>query len=63
VLDKALGKSVLKILKNSDHGKYLTEIGYAQDLKVCCDTDSINVLPVLSGNVIRLQKDVKKKIQ
>jgi 2-phosphosulfolactate phosphatase len=63
VLDKALGKSLLKILKNSEHGKYLAEIGFAQDVKLCSDIDSINVLPVLTGNVIRLQKDIKPKLQ
>ena len=56
VLDKNFRKSVLQVLKNSEHGKYLTEIGFNDDLGVCADIDSINVLPVLSGNVIRIQK-------
>ena len=56
-VDKSLGKSVLKLLKNSEHGKYLSEIGFADDLKVCAAIDSVEVLPILSGNVIRLQKE------
>ncbi len=59
-LDKSFGKNVLKMLKSSDHGKYLTDIGFADDLKLCAGTDSIPLLPVLSGNVIRVHKDTPK---
>jgi len=59
-LDHAEGRSILKMLKSSDHGKYLTEIGFADDLKVCAQLDSIPVLPVLSGSVIRLSKESPK---
>jgi 2-phosphosulfolactate phosphatase len=59
-LDKSFGKNVLKMLKSSDHGKYLTDIGFADDLKLCAGTDSIPLLPVLSGNVIRIHKDASK---
>jgi len=56
ILDKNFGKSTLKMLKNSDHGKYLIEIGFADDLKMCAAVDLVNILPILTGNVIRLQK-------
>jgi 2-phosphosulfolactate phosphatase len=56
-LQKAYGRSILKMLKNTEHGRYLIEIGYAEDIKLCADVDSVPVLPVLSGNVIRLRKD------
>ncbi len=52
-LDKSLGRSLLKVLKNSEHGKYLSGLGFADDLKACAAVDSVSVLPVLSGNVIR----------
>lgn len=55
-LDKAFGKNILKMLQNSDHGKYLQEIGFGADLKTCSRIDAIPVLPVLSGGVIRLNK-------
>jgi 2-phosphosulfolactate phosphatase len=55
-LDKAYGKSILKMLKNSEHGKYLTEIGFGDDLKAGADIDSMEVLPSQIGNVIRLHK-------
>ena len=54
MLDKNLGKNVLKLLKTSEHGNYLSKIGFADDLEVCADTDSIPVLPVLSENIIKL---------
>jgi len=53
-LDKAAGKNILAMLKGSEHGRYLTEIGFGADLKVCGGLDSIPILPLLSGNVIRL---------
>jgi len=56
-LQKAYGRSILKMLKNTEHGRYLIEIGFAEDIKLCAEVDSVPVLPVLSGNVIRLRKD------
>ena len=61
-LDTAFGKSIFKLLKSSEHGKYLTEIGFANDLKSCAGLDSIPILPVLSGNVLRLRKVIKKRV-
>ncbi|MBI4428099.1 MAG: 2-phosphosulfolactate phosphatase [Ignavibacteriales bacterium] len=57
LLHKSLGRSLLKMMKNSDHGQYLKEIGFEEDIKVCAAVDSIPVLPVLSGNVLKLRKD------
>ena len=54
MLDKNLGKNVLRLLKNSEHGKYLSEIGFADDLEACAEIDSIPVLPILSDNIIKL---------
>ncbi len=59
-LDKILGKNILKMLKTSLHGKYLSEIGFEKDLELCAGIDSIPVLPTLSGNVIRLAKEPRK---
>ncbi len=55
-LYKGLGRSLLKLLKLSDHGQYLTEIGYASDLKLCAAVDSVPVVPVQQGTVIKLRK-------
>lgn len=58
-LYKAFGKNIQKMVGNSDHGMYLKQIGFGDDLKVCAEVDSIPVLPHLTGNVIRL-KTVEK---
>jgi 2-phosphosulfolactate phosphatase len=56
-LSKTFGRSILKVLKTSEHGKYLIEIGFAEDLKICAQVDSVPVLPVLTGTVIKLKKE------
>jgi 2-phosphosulfolactate phosphatase len=56
-LQKAFGKSILKLLKSTEHGKLLTEIGLGDDLKVCAELDSVPVLPMLTGTVIKLRKE------
>lgn len=59
-LYKTFGKNLLKMAKNCDHGKYLIEIGFESDLKTCVSVDSIPVLPLLIGNMIKLKKDETK---
>lgn len=56
-LYKSYGRSIPKMLKNSEHGRYLAEIGFTADLALCSAVDSVPVLPALTGNVIRLRKD------
>lgn len=57
ILQKNYGKSLLNMLKNSDHGMHLEEIGFGDDLKICAEVDSIPVLPMLVGNVVKLKRD------
>ena len=59
-LEKAWGKNILKMLRQSAHGRFLTEIGFEEDLKICAAVDAIPVLPLLSGNVIRASKENPK---
>ena len=56
-LYKTFGRSILKMLKTSEHGKFLTEIGFADDLKICAAVDSVPVLPVQIENKIKLKKE------
>ncbi|HAV23061.1 MAG: hypothetical protein A2X67_06790 [Ignavibacteria bacterium GWA2_55_11] len=56
-LFKTFGRSILKMLKTSDHGQYLEEIGMGEDLKICAEIDSIPVLPFQQGTVIKLRRD------
>ena len=57
VLDKNVGKNIMKMLKSSEHGTYLTKIGFSEDLKVCGATDSMPILPLLTNNIIRAAKE------
>ena len=52
-LDKNVGKGLLKMLRNSEHGQYLSDLGFADDLKICSGVDTIPVLPILAGSVLR----------
>ncbi len=60
-LYKGFGRSILKMIKTSDHGRFLESIGFGADLPVCAAVDSIPVLPLQDGNVIRLKADAEKK--
>ena len=57
-LIQKFGKNILAMLQESEHGKFLAESGFAADLKLCAAVDSLPVLPVMSGNVVKLIKDV-----
>jgi 2-phosphosulfolactate phosphatase len=50
------GKNILVTLQETDHGKFLTEIGLGRDIALCAAVDSIPALPIMSGNVIKLKE-------
>jgi 2-phosphosulfolactate phosphatase len=56
-LYKSFGRSILKMLKTCEHGKFLIDIGFADDLKICAAVDSVPVLPVQIENKIKLKKE------
>lgn len=60
-LYKGFGRSILKMIKNSERGVFLSQIGFGDDLAACAGVDTIPVLPVLDGNVIKLRREVEKK--
>jgi phosphosulfolactate phosphohydrolase-like enzyme len=59
-LYKSFGKSILKMIRGTEHGIYLTEIGFADDLSLCAGVDTIPVLPQLSGSVVKIKQEVEK---
>ena len=61
MLDRSVGRSILKVLRSSDHGRYLTEIGFAEDIKFCAAIDSVPILPSFVGNVIRAGREKTKQ--
>lgn len=56
-LAKSFGRSILKMLKNTDHGRYLIEIGFEEDVKLCAQLDVLPIVPTLIGTSIKLRKD------
>lgn len=60
-LFKTFGRSILKMIKNSEHGRYLAEIGFAEDLVICSNVDAIPILPLLVGSVVRIRREAEKK--
>jgi 2-phosphosulfolactate phosphatase len=59
ILYRSFARNLSKMLEDSEHGRQLIELGFKDDMKVCTSVDSIPVLPLLSGNVIRLAQDSK----
>lgn len=56
-LYKNFGRSVFKMLKGTEHGRYLVDIGFEEDIKLCAQIDAMPIVPVLSGTSIKLKKD------
>ncbi len=60
-LHRTFGRGILKMIRSSDHGRRLAEIGFDGDLRYCAGVDTLPVLPLLEGNVIKLRSEVEKK--
>jgi 2-phosphosulfolactate phosphatase len=60
-LYKAYGRNIPKMVRTSDHGRYLQELGFGDDLVVCASTDTMPILPQLDGNVIRIRREAERK--
>jgi 2-phosphosulfolactate phosphatase len=54
-LYKSETRPLLDAISESDHARYLSEIGFAQDLKTATEVDSISVLPEMSEGRISLK--------
>ncbi len=53
-LSKSFGKSILKMLKESEHGKILIENGFEDDLNFCSKLSNTDAIPYYTGNVLKL---------
>ncbi|MFO7448443.1 MAG: 2-phosphosulfolactate phosphatase [Ignavibacteriaceae bacterium] len=53
-LGKTFGKSILKMFKETEHGKILLDNGFEEDLKYCSKVNSSQAIPYFTGNVIKL---------
>ena len=52
-LYKTYKKNLLKMLGESEHGKFLISLGFEEDLKIASSVDSIPILPIYSDGVIK----------
>ncbi|MCL4547465.1 MAG: 2-phosphosulfolactate phosphatase [Bacteroidetes bacterium] len=64
VLNKTFGKNLLKLLKESEHGKLLIENGFTADIKYCAQFGTIDLIPYyVSGTIKKLETgNVHKEI-
>ena len=53
VLYKAFGKSIRKMLVESEHGIDLIKNGYEEDILLCSKIDSMKIIPVFKTGVIK----------
>ena len=49
------------MLQRSDNGVMLEELGFAADVLACSELDTVPVVPLLDGNVLRLRTNEEKK--
>jgi 2-phosphosulfolactate phosphatase len=55
MLAHEFGEDILKMLNESDHGRYLTKIGMGSDLPLCATDSTQSIVPVLrDGRLVRL---------
>ena len=47
------GNDIYGTLMQSDHGKYLAAIGFADDIRTASDIDSVPIVPVMEQTVIK----------
>ena len=47
------GNDIYGTIRESDHGKYLTSIGFEEDIKTASEIDSVPIVPVMDQTVIR----------
>jgi len=53
-LFKSLGKNILKMLSETEHGKLLINNGHKDDLKDCAELNSTDIIPFYVGNALKV---------
>lgn len=54
---------IFNMFKETEHGKYLAELGFEGDLKFCAELNSYPVLPVIHNGIIKLKESVEKETE
>jgi 2-phosphosulfolactate phosphatase len=60
-LYKGHARGLQRMLRRSDNGVMLEELGFAADVQACGELDTVPVVPRLDGNVLRLRANEEKK--
>ena len=60
-LNKSFGKSLNKMLSQTEHGKLLIENGFSEDIKICAKLNTHDIIPYYDSGVIKLQKTESEK--
>ena len=58
---KVSDKKILDMMKITEHGKFLTSLGFEKDLVKCSEFNSLLKLPIYSREVIRLKEQIEKE--
>jgi 2-phosphosulfolactate phosphatase len=53
--------SIVDLLKQCEHGRFLEKLGFAKDLDICSRVDSLSILPVVKEGRIIKPKRTKRK--
>jgi 2-phosphosulfolactate phosphatase len=53
VLNKTFGKNLIKLLKETEHGKLLIENGFAEDIKFCAQYGTTELIPYFISSSIK----------
>jgi 2-phosphosulfolactate phosphatase len=56
-LNRSFGRSILKMLKETEHGKILVENGFEEDLKICSKLNISNTIPYYTGQALKILPD------
>ena len=59
-LQKGHAKNLPRMLRDTDNGRTLTEMGAEADIAYCAGLDTIPVVPALDGTVLRLRRPAEK---
>ena len=54
-------EKIYSMLKTSEHGKYLTSLGFDEDLKICSMLDSYPYLPIYKNSVLKLREKIESE--
>ena len=57
--NKISSEKILDLLKISEHGKYLTSVGFEKDLEFCSKVDAYPFLPMYIKGAIRLKEKIE----